>query len=58
MCVVVFSTVMTVFCPCVLSVQGKMTRLGVAVQIAAAVFVAGCAGVASAYIALSIKQCS
>lgn len=35
----------------------RATRLGVAVQIAVAVFVAACAGIASAYIALSVRGC-
>lgn len=33
------------------------TRLGIAVQIAVAVFVAACASIASAYIALSVRGC-
>jgi hypothetical protein len=44
-------------CSCILLQVLHMTRLGMAVQISAAVFVAGCAGVASAYIALGIKGC-
>jgi hypothetical protein len=35
----------------------QTTRLGLAVQIGIAVVVAGCAAVASAYIALSIRGC-
>jgi hypothetical protein len=43
----------------VIVLQGlQTTRLGLAVFMGAAVFVAACAGVASAFIALSIKGCS